>query len=124
MPIDHRDYHPKWKLISHFIRHYRAKNRCEWCGADNHQPHPVTGSEVVLTVAHLDRNSHNNSFFNLAALCQRCHLNYDRPEHTRNRRYGRYHKRRQIIIPFPADRSIYQGRVVGQKWEGAKNEQI
>ena len=35
MPINYKDYHPKWKLISRLIRYRRAKNRCEWCGVEN-----------------------------------------------------------------------------------------
>ena len=89
MPMNLAEYHPKWKLISKFIRFYRARNRCEFCGAENHQPHPDTGSKVVLTVAHLDHNKSNNSFFNLKALCQKCHLGYDLKHHLMNRRYGR-----------------------------------
>ena len=56
MPIrpEMRARYPKnWKLISRFIRHYRAKNKCEWCGALNGEPHPITGSKVVLTTAHV-----------------------------------------------------------------------
>lgn len=97
MPINYKDYHPSWKAISRFIRFYRASNRCEWCGAENYQPHPETGSRVILTVAHLDQNKGNNSFFNLAALCQRCHLNHDRPHHNRNRKYGRRHAGQQQL---------------------------
>lgn len=89
MPIDYSKYHPKWSLISRMIRFRRAENRCEWCKAENYAPHPITGSKVILTVAHLDHNSQNNRFQNLAALCQRCHLNHDREEHIKNRRYGR-----------------------------------
>ncbi|QIX60894.1 hypothetical protein HER32_06760 [Hymenobacter sp. BT18] len=92
MPIDYKNYHPKWSLISRLIRYHRAGNRCEWCLAENHQPHPATGSKVILTVAHLDRDRRNNRFGNLAALCQRCHLNYDRPQHTQNRRYGKEYR--------------------------------
>lgn len=100
MPIDYTDYHHKWKKISLFIREYRAKNMCEWCGAQNYKPHPVTGSKVILTVAHIDHDHHNNSFFNLAALCQKCHLSHDRHQHAENRRYGRYFKRHQLKIDF------------------------
>ena len=82
MPINYKLYHPKWKLISRFIRFYRARSMCEWCGAVNYQPHPITGSRVVLTVAHIDHNRDNNSFFNLAALCQRCHLRHDKAQHA------------------------------------------
>jgi len=88
MPIDYSEYHPKWHLISRLIRFYRANNKCEWCGAENRQPHPVTGSIVTLTVAHLDHDKSNNRFNNLAALCNRCHLNYDRKRHIAKRMYG------------------------------------
>jgi 5-methylcytosine-specific restriction endonuclease McrA len=88
MPIDYSKYHPKWRLISKLIRYNRAKHKCEWCGAINYQSHPVTGSKVILTVAHIDRNKNNNRFNNLAALCQRCHLNHDRKHHIRKRKYG------------------------------------
>lgn len=92
MPIDYKNYCKDWKKRSLFIRTYRAKNKCEFCGCQNKEPHPITGSKVVLTVAHLDRNRDNNSFFNLAALCQRCHLNHDKWQHVSNRKYGREHK--------------------------------
>lgn len=84
MPIDYKKYHPRWKKISLFIRRYRACNRCEWCGVENYQPHPITGSRVILTVAHIDHDRNNNSFFNLAALCQRCHLQHDAKQHAAN----------------------------------------
>jgi 5-methylcytosine-specific restriction endonuclease McrA len=98
MPINYREYHPKWKLISHLIRNLRAKNRCEWCDAKNWQPHPVTGSTVVLTVAHIDHDKKNNRFDNLAALCQRCHLDHDRHQHAANRKYGREWKKYQLSL--------------------------
>lgn len=100
MPIDYKEYHPKWSLISRLIRFRRAQNRCEWCGALNNEPHPTTGSKVILTVAHLDRDRTHNRFWNLAALCQRCHLNYDRKEHIRNRRYGKNHKYNNYKLSF------------------------
>jgi len=92
MPINYKNYHPKWSLISRLIRFRRAGNKCEWCDAENHQPHPDTGSKVILTVAHLDRDRTNNRFKNLAALCQRCHLNHDRAQHIQNRKYGREYR--------------------------------
>ena len=48
-------------------------------------------TKVILTTAHLDRNPANNAEANLKALCQRCHLGYDMPQHVRNRAYGRDH---------------------------------
>jgi len=98
MPINYSEYHPKWSLISRLIRFRRAGNCCEWCDARNYKPHPVTGSKVVLTVAHIDRNKRNNRFDNLAALCQRCHLRHDLWQHVENRKYGRYWKRRQLNL--------------------------
>jgi len=35
MPINYKEYHPKWRLISWLIRVRRAKNRCEWCDIQN-----------------------------------------------------------------------------------------
>lgn len=81
MPIkpENRARYPKdWKAISKRIRFERAGGRCEWCGAVNYQPHPVTGSKVILTVAHLNHTPEDCRDENLAALCQRCHLTYDR----------------------------------------------
>lgn len=41
---------------------------------------------VVITVAHLNHTPEDCRDENLAALCQRCHLNYDRHIHVRNLR--------------------------------------
>lgn len=88
MPIrpENRGRYPKdWKLRSRFVRFYRARNQCEWCGAKNYEPHPVTGSKVVLTVAHVfDDRPEASNLLNLAALCQRCHNRHD----AANRRKG------------------------------------
>ncbi len=79
-PENKARYPADWKLRSRFVRFVRAGNKCEWCGAKNHEPHPITGSRVVLTTAHVhDRRPESASLLNLAALCQRCHLNHDRP---------------------------------------------
>lgn len=89
-PENKHRYPADWKLRSRFVRFYRAKNRCEWCGAQNHQPHPVTGSKVILTVAHVyDQRPEAAALLNLAALCQRCHLNHDRDIHRTNRQRNR-----------------------------------
>jgi len=96
MPIDYSQYCKDWKLRSRFIRFIRAKNRCEMCGAENYKSHPITGSRVILTVAHLDHDINNNSLFNLKAMCQKCHLNYDIEQHKRNRK--RKKMKGQLII--------------------------
>ena len=41
---------------------------------------------IVLTKAHLDHNIKNNDLSNLKALCQKCHLDYDKNFHVENRR--------------------------------------
>lgn len=93
MPIrpENKKRYPKdWKLRSYFIRFIRANNRCETCGAKNYQPHPVTGSKVVLTCAHVyDHRPEAAHLLNLIAECQRCHNRRDatmRRENARQRR--------------------------------------
>ena len=102
MPIKAENVHrypADWKLRSRFVRFYRAKNRCEWCGAENHKPHPITGSEVMLTVAHVyDDAPENSALLNLAALCQRCHLRHDAHIHKRNRQENRERKAGQTRL--------------------------
>lgn len=90
MPIrpENRDRYPKdWANRSRFVRFYRARNCCEWCGARNGEPHPVTGSIVVLTCAHIhDHRPEAASLLNLAALCQRCHNRHDAKSRQARRR--------------------------------------
>lgn len=87
MPIreGNKARYPKdWPQISKAIR-ARARNCCEGspaypdCEAANGLPHPVTGSRVILTVAHLDHQPENCDPENLRAWCQRCHNAYDAP---------------------------------------------
>ena len=64
MPVDYSKYPPDWKDIRERILK-RSGHKCEGspsypdCRAINHQPHPITGSNVVLTIAHLDHDSDN-----------------------------------------------------------------
>jgi len=92
MPIRESErarYPNNWKAISLAVRE-EAGQRCEGspaypdCQAINGQPHPVTGSRVVLTVAHLDHTPENCERENLKAMCQRCHLTYDAEHHRKN----------------------------------------
>ena len=85
-------YPDDWEAISLRIRE-RAGWRCEWCGVEYGQPNPITGSTVVLSVAHLDHDPSNCADDNLRALCQRCHLNYDHDEHIFNAGITRRRKR-------------------------------
>lgn len=94
MPIrpENRKLYPSdWKDVTAKIRE-RAGNRCEGspaypdCRAQNGEPHPVTSSRVVLTVAHLDHDPRNSDPANLRAWCQRCHLMYDAPRKAADRK--------------------------------------
>ena len=81
MPIrpENRSRYPRdWKLRSYFVRFVRARGLCEWCGAEHGKPHPVTGSKVILTTAHVfDDRPEASGLLNLAALCQKCHNGHD-----------------------------------------------
>lgn len=62
------NYPDNWPEISARIRK-NAGEKCERC----RHPHDPTGG-YTLTVHHLDGDKSNNADWNLAALCQRCHL--------------------------------------------------
>jgi hypothetical protein len=105
MPIraENRGRYPDdWAAISRRIRFERAQGRCECdgrcgrvpscvtatdprCAAVNGQLAPFSGSLVVLTVAHLDHQPENCADDNLLAMCQGCHLAYDRDHHAATR---------------------------------------
>jgi hypothetical protein len=88
MPIrpEMRDKYPvDWKAISARIRFERAGGQCEWmtdgvrCQARHGEPHPITGSMVVLTTMHLDHEPSHCDDSNLLAACQAHHNAYDMP---------------------------------------------
>lgn len=85
MPIrpENKARYPKdWPAISKRIRE-RAGNKCEYCSAENGKPHPITGSKVVLTTAHLNHLPEDCRDENLKSLCQKCHNSYDAPERSK-----------------------------------------
>jgi len=101
--MDYSRYPKNWNEISLFIRE-RDEWKCKWCGAENGKPNPATGSKVVLTVAHLGTqhadgapgDKHDKMDVrpeNLAALCQKCHLNFDHDEHLKNAAKTRHRKK-------------------------------
>lgn len=114
MPLDYSDYPANWPAIRLTILE-RDGHRCKFCGVANHVYgwrdakggfHPWPDEKpaggwiaadrlftIVLTVAHLDHDLTNNDFANLAALCQRCHLLHDLPQHVRNAAATRRRKR-------------------------------
>lgn len=93
-PENRKLYAPDWKEISRRIRFERAQGRCEQCGALHNQLHLWGKARVILTTAHLDQDPTNNAEDNLRALCQRCHLNYDRPDNLKKAGITRARKRR------------------------------
>lgn len=87
-------YPADWKQISYRIRFIRAAGQCECLGEYGRGTHPGrcpnrhdrtaydTGSRVVLTTAHLNHTPEDCSDDNLRAMCQGCHLHYDRDHHA------------------------------------------
>ena len=61
-------YTEDWKEVANAVKEKHGW-KCERCKHPNCQP-----SGHVLTVHHLDGDKSNNADWNLAALCQRCHL--------------------------------------------------
>jgi hypothetical protein len=62
------NYPPNWLELSGVV-----KQAACWCCVRCRHPHDVASGHV-LTVHHFDGNRENNEFWNLMALCQRCHL--------------------------------------------------
>ena len=93
-------YPENWDAISLRIKE-RAGWRCEClgeCGRGTHEgrctneqrkPAYGSGSRVVLTTAHLDHTPEHCGDDNLRAMCQGCHLHYDREHHAENARAKR-----------------------------------
>ena len=98
-PSERARYPKNWKQISLRIRD-RADGRCECvseCGL-----HPwgrcvekqgrkafFAAGKIVLTVAHLNHTPEDCRDENLKAMCQRCHLRYDRDHHAETARSTR-----------------------------------
>lgn len=130
MPIrpSKRERYPKdWRAISARIRE-RDGNKCKWCDAPNgasivrlvadpsrwrlaadvawmypddpNRARYQAPIQVVLTVAHLNHQPEDCRDENLAALCQRCHLQYDRKHHMTNAAATRRSKRPGAVGDF------------------------
>lgn len=97
-------YPRDWRAISTVIKE-RAGWRCEClgecgrgrehltaggrCGNRQNDRAFGTGSRVVLTTAHLDHVPEHCGPENLKAMCQGCHLHYDRDHHAATARETR-----------------------------------
>lgn len=109
MPFQRSRYPANWDEISLAIRRDRAKWQCERCGARQGELTERSKRlglpwKVVLTVAHIGAphpdgrpgNKHDKSDCretNLLALCQRCHLKEDLPDHIAHAHETRRRKR-------------------------------
>jgi len=115
MPIDYSKYPKNWKSeIRPYILE-RDNYCCKFCGVENYSFGYRDNSgnwvsekkfnglnssdgdilfngkfpkriQIVLTIMHLDHDITNNDYSNLAAGCQRCHLNYDKEHRKANSR--------------------------------------
>ena len=56
---------------------------------------------IVLTVAHLNHDINDNDLSNLKALCQKCHLDYDKEHHKKNSRQTLKNKKGIVEFSFP-----------------------
>lgn len=95
-PENKHRYPADWPAISLAVKE-EAGWRCECvgeCGRGTHEgrcpnihrtPAYETGREVIMTTAHLDHTPENCDRSNLKAMCQGCHLHYDREHHARTR---------------------------------------
>jgi hypothetical protein len=109
-PENKKRYPPDWKKISAYIRFTRATvepgvHQCECegeCGRGHYgrcpnvhgEPAYGTGSVVVLTVAHLNHTpevcgTDDDPYCFLRAMCQGCHLHYDKEHHEQTRQRTR-----------------------------------
>jgi hypothetical protein len=111
--LSERERYPKdWRAISARIKK-RSGGQCECtgeCGLHRDHPGPRRCTErhdepaqwakgvVCLTVAHLDHQPENCADDNLKAMCQRCHLRYDRAHHQRNSAVTRRAKKRNLEL--------------------------
>lgn len=104
MPVKRSDYPKDWKQIALRVK-TQAKWTCQQCGRPCKRPDESWDEfkfrlarrskdlyleccnkkiRFVLTTAHLDHNTQNNSPSNLRAMCSVCHLRYDAKHHATN----------------------------------------
>lgn len=127
MPIDYSNYPPNWKTEIRPAVLKRANNCCEVedCGLPNYSfihrygkgikdwefwPEGmeseawslanIKSTKIILTIAHLDHDTTNNEMSNLKAMCQRCHLHYDKDHHSKNSRETRNKKKGLTELNF------------------------
>lgn len=109
MPIKDKSKYPaNWQEIRETILE-REQNKCRFCQVANYalgfrkdgefysideaNNNGAKLIKIVLTIAHLDHDTANNDFSNLAALCQKCHLAHDLQFHKVNAAITRRNKK-------------------------------
>lgn len=107
MKIKGKIYPREWRDIIRPAILKRADYKCEICKAPNHthirrysdntfniadefdiflrQKGDKDVQYIILSISHKNHDISNNDYSNLQALCQRCHLNYDREYHKQVR---------------------------------------
>lgn len=91
---DEQVWHPPQRVQPPVDGFERFKDAVAWRDAYNdaigeiYDPATRRVCIVILTVSHLDHNEQNNRFWNLKAMCQRCHLTHDRKDNAQRRTYG------------------------------------
>jgi len=102
MPISKENkklYPPNWKEIV-AERKREVGDKCEICHAKNGEPHPETGSKVVLTLAHTKHDPTQNEPWDLLLLCQCCHNRWDARWRAKNRREKKKRAEREKINDY------------------------
>jgi hypothetical protein len=119
-PENKNRYPVDWKNISQHVRFVRAGGHCECegeCGRGHQgrcpnvhgEPAYGTGSTVILTTAHLNHTpeicgDEEDPYKFLKAMCQGCHLHYDKDHHadTRRRNLEKLNRARGQLVMFAA----------------------
>jgi hypothetical protein len=73
-------------------------SRIRRCEERNGEPAKWARGKIVLTVAHLDHDPTRCDDDNLKAMCQRCHLRYDREHHAETSRATRQRNSPQLRL--------------------------
>lgn len=119
MPIKPENLHrypPDWPDLALALKvaagwRCECDGRCDWakccvgpgrprCDAEHGAPHPMTGSKVVLTVAHLNHLPEDCRRENLMVLCQGCHLSYDKDHHRESARAAKESAQPPLLGPY------------------------
>ncbi len=96
-----KDRYPKdWRRLAQTVKD-RADWTCQWCGA-RHRDRKLNKDNkpyaVILTVAHIDRYDTANPDARMTALCQVCHLEWDRDDNARRRRVNEARREHALLV--------------------------